>query len=291
MGISRYLLYKEKPSTNDPEFFHIEDIKSRAKLFNWNISAHSHPRMYQLIYIYKGQVKASIDDNEYITSGSFIFAIPATVVHAFEFEQDTLGYVVTLNQSLLSEEQFSIASLGHDALLHTAHVIDLNNYQQDQKFIQQILDQLIAEYPNNYAGKQLFFKYLFFSLLIKLNHHLQQDNRTEFHYHYTKRYQQFCELIEKHYRSHYSCQFYADQLHTTTIGLNRACKTVAGKNAGDLIHDRIILEAQRMLIYSPATVSLIAYELGFTDPAYFSRFFKRRVGVAPSTFRDNRENH
>jgi AraC family transcriptional activator of pobA len=46
-----------------------------------------------------------------------------------------------------------------------------------------------------------------------------------------------------------------------------------------------------MLIYSSAPVSLIAYELGFSDPAYFSRFFKRRIGTTPSVFREHREQN
>lgn len=63
-GISTYTLYKEEPSFSDPEFFHIEDIKSRARLFNWSIGAHSHPKMYQLVYVRSGRVQSRIDGGD-----------------------------------------------------------------------------------------------------------------------------------------------------------------------------------------------------------------------------------
>ena len=53
----------------------------------------------------------------------------------------------------------------------------------------------------------------------------------------------------------------------------------------DLLHERLILEARRMLAYTPATIAEVAAELGFDDPAYFSRFFSRSVGASPSGYR------
>ena len=68
-GISTYSLYSEAPSLKDPEFFHIEDIKSRARLFNWNIGIHSHPRMFQLVYVHSGAVRAHLDGQEHAFEG------------------------------------------------------------------------------------------------------------------------------------------------------------------------------------------------------------------------------
>lgn len=64
-----------------------------------------------------------------------------------------------------------------------------------------------------------------------------------------------------------------------------ACRAVAGTTPGQLIADRIILEAKRALRYSDLPVSDVAYGLGFHDPAYFSRYFLRATGSTPSAFR------
>ncbi len=289
-GISTYTLYREEPSFSDPEFFHIEDIKSRARLFNWSIGMHSHPGMYQLVYVQSGRVRARIDGREYDTEGPCLFTIPSSVVHGFDFERDTtLGYVITVSRVLLADDQLRRCSAMHEELMSSAQAMHLAGLTEDQHFLDQTIAQLVNEYRSNEPGKQQLFEYLLLSLLIKLGRHLQATGDQRPQNHYDRRYQQLCELIEKYYRKHKPCQFYADKLCSTPTGLNRACKAIAGKSIGDLIQDRLMLEAQRMLIYSSAPVSLIAYELGFSDPAYFSRFFKRRVGTAPSTFRERRE--
>ena len=289
-GISTYALYSEEPSLKDPEFFHIEDIKSRARLFHWNIGLHTHPRMFQLVYVRSGGVKAHLDGKDYQLEGPCIFTIPPSVAHGFTFEQDvTIGYVITLSRLILGDDGLNRSSAIHDDLMRQSQMIQLLEHPNDQRFIDQTIEHLVYEYNNNEPGKQQLFECQLFSLLIKLGRHFHASHRQRPEGRYEARYHQLCELIEKHYREHQPCQFYADTLCTTPIGLNRACKAVSGKSAGDLIQDRLALEAQRMLIYSSAPVSLIAYELGFSDPAYFSRFFKRRVGITPSVFREHRE--
>ena len=61
-----------------------------------------------------------------------------------------------------------------------------------------------------------------------------------------------------------------------------------GKSPLRILHERMILECKRELTYSSQTVGQIAYELGFTDEAYFSRFFTRHAGMSPSAFRKAR---
>jgi YesN/AraC family two-component response regulator len=64
-------------------------------------------------------------------------------------------------------------------------------------------------------------------------------------------------------------------------------KTSVGKTVSDLINDQIILEAKRHLIATPAQVKEIADQLGYEDPSYFIRFFKKHTGYSPDTFRKN----
>ena len=71
--------------------------------------------------------------------------------------------------------------------------------------------------------------------------------------------------------------------------LNRLCRAAAGKSALEVVQDRLTLEARRRLIHVAGPVSSLAYELGFDDPAYFWRFFKRRTGMTPREFRRRHE--
>src|SRR5690606_32702364 len=92
-------------------------------------------------------------------------------------------------------------------------------------------------------------------------------------------------LLELHFKQQRGLGFYADALAVTRARLNVACKSRAGKTASALLHERIVTEAKRYLLYSESSIAQVAHRTGFDDPAYFNRFFAQRVGVSPGTFR------
>ena len=95
----------------------------------------------------------------------------------------------------------------------------------------------------------------------------------------------FLALVEENFRGQPSLSSYAHALGITTTHLSRICRRQFGLSAQAIIHDRVVLEAKRILAYTPATIAHIAQDLGFRDPAYFSRFFAHHVGETPTAFR------
>ena len=95
------------------------------------------------------------------------------------------------------------------------------------------------------------------------------------------------ELIEQHYRDNMTLAQYAATLGVTQTRLREACLMVTGMLPNQLIQQRILLEAQRALINSTMTIAQTAYYLGFNDPAYFSRFFTKAMGLSPRMYREN----
>lgn len=94
------------------------------------------------------------------------------------------------------------------------------------------------------------------------------------------------DAIEEHFKSLHSPGDYAKLLNISTAALNKISKTHFNKTLSNLIADRIITEAKRQLYLTSKSVKLIAYELGFNDEFYFSRFFKSNVAISPQFFRD-----
>ena len=94
-------------------------------------------------------------------------------------------------------------------------------------------------------------------------------------------------LVELHFREKHQVQDYADLLHKSPKTLANVFGKHAGRTPLQIIQERVALEAKRMLIYSDRTASEIAYATGFSEPAHFSRFFKRVVGESPKAFRES----
>ncbi|HWB91918.1 MAG TPA: helix-turn-helix domain-containing protein, partial [Puia sp.] len=95
----------------------------------------------------------------------------------------------------------------------------------------------------------------------------------------------FKQLIDKQFRQLKLPKAYAEQLHVTPNHLNAVCQELVGETAGDLIRDRVILEAKRLLVNADLTITGIAYELNFADGSYFTKFFRKHAGMTPEEFR------
>lgn len=96
----------------------------------------------------------------------------------------------------------------------------------------------------------------------------------------------FHQLVEIHFLDWQSLTPYARQLGITANHLNDVIKEATGTSAGAHIRSRKLLDAKRLLLHSSLSISEIGYRLGFKDPSYFSRFFRRYEASTPATFRD-----
>ncbi|MEL6835782.1 MAG: helix-turn-helix domain-containing protein [Bacteroidota bacterium] len=97
---------------------------------------------------------------------------------------------------------------------------------------------------------------------------------------------QFNVLVDMHFRTKRKVKDYAEMLHKSPKTLSNLFATYNQQSPQQIIQDRVFLEAKRLILFTDKQTQEIAYDLGFDDPAYFSRFFKKQAGMTPSTFRD-----
>lgn len=95
----------------------------------------------------------------------------------------------------------------------------------------------------------------------------------------------FMRLLERDFARHHDAGHYADALGVPPAALSRTLTDVTGRATKELVTDRVMLEAARLLRFTNLTVGEVAHRAGFSDPLYFSRAFKRHTGEAPSDFR------
>jgi AraC family transcriptional activator of pobA len=96
----------------------------------------------------------------------------------------------------------------------------------------------------------------------------------------------FTTLLDRDFRTHHDAAHYADGLAVPPAALSRALSLVTGRSTKEHVTDRVMLEAARALRFTDATVGEVAHHVGFDDPLYFSRAFKRHAGEAPMVYRD-----
>jgi AraC family transcriptional activator of pobA len=99
-------------------------------------------------------------------------------------------------------------------------------------------------------------------------------------------FRRFARVLERDFADHHDAVHYADALAVPPAALSQALNRVTGRSTKELVTDRVMLEAARLLRFTDRTIGEIAYETGFADPLYFSRAFKRHHGHAPSAYRD-----
>ncbi len=100
----------------------------------------------------------------------------------------------------------------------------------------------------------------------------------------------FITLVHSYYKSNHRLIHYSKLLGSTNKKLAEIFLGLGYASPHQIIKNRILIEAKRLLIYTDLPLSDICFELGFNDPAYFSRFFKKNIGVSPSFFKKNRKN-
>lgn len=288
--VPQFSLYGEATRSDNAEFVHIELIETRSRIHDWHIARHTHRGLFQVLFLMSGHVRAEVEDELWEQDGPVVITLHPSVEHGFDFSEEAVGFVLTVDQNVVfSVGERKDAGLHSDifsALFLQPRAIDLSGVSEIRERIEAILRHLIAESAWPLFGHTLMLEWLARSVLLLLVR-LEADHRSadlsgrnDF-----ELFSRFRSLVEAHYKEQWLVGAYADQLHVTPSRLNRLCLKLAGQSAFDMTQHRLMLEACRKLTYVPSSVATIAYELGFQDPAYFSRLFKRQVGVSPKEFR------
>jgi AraC-like DNA-binding protein len=247
--------------------------------------AHKH-NFYHMVLFTQGGGNHTIDFEQFpVRPWQIYFMIPGQV-HSWAFKGPVDGYVINFsvpffNSFLLTPgylDQFAFFS-GNAA----DSVIDIPASQQPG--IRHMMEQIIGESQHNYNLVADMVRALMLQLFItiaRLGTQNQHHQNTAYSYALVK---QFKKLVDEHYTRLKLPRDYAGLLHITPNHLNAICGDILNVSAGELIRNRIVLEAKRLLINFNLNITEIAYRLNFTDNSYFTKFFKKQTGLTPEDFR------
>jgi AraC family transcriptional activator of pobA len=288
-SFSLYGEYKRAGAAADP--LHIEDIRSRSRKYLWTIATHRHVGLCQCVYVDTGAVTRDLEDSRASFTGPVAIVVPAGAVHAFAFRAESQGYVLTFDLARLLSHIGSPQQAPIAALFSMPRTLEFADHLPQSARIAPLFECLLQEFRQPEGFKSPTIGWLASSALWLLAMHAvgapataPAKGREDL-----ARLWEFRQLIEQHYPEHWTVERYARALALSATSLNRLCHGLTGSTASEVIRQRLMLECRRRLVYLPMSVAAIAAELGFKDPAYFSRFFRKQSGLSPSEFRRRRE--
>ena len=267
------------------QYFYFSSFAAHLQEHLFIREPHKHD-FYIILYVNQGTGTHTIDFNEYeVKPGTFFFMTPGQV-HSWELSENADGFVVFFTQAFYAREYpgrmpFDIPFF--NALLYNP-ILSIS--KDDEKKLIPILQKLEQEHKQSNIWRDVMLSRYLDILLIELARlYRPAEGHTGFSGNEQTILQSLEKLINKHYKQHKPVTFYADHLHVTTKHLHSICKRSLNKSTKELIQNRILLEAQRLLVHSDLTSTQIATELGYFDNTYFFRFFKKLVGLTPEQFR------
>jgi AraC family transcriptional activator of pobA len=268
-AIPTFDLYGERACL--PDILHCETIAKRSVLHEWNIRPHRHERLHQFILASAGAADLMLDGGTIPLSLPSVVNLPPRTVHGFAFAPRTQGFVLTVPAELVEP---TVAVLPVLAAPRTGPA-DAG------------LATLFAEAAREHAGRSPARgpNLAAFAALIAGRTAAQLADGPASARRGSALVRRFEALLEAHFRDQWRVSHYAAALGVSAQHLSRACRSATGLPASRLITARAMREGRRLLAYTPRSVVSIAEDLGFVDPAYFTRVFTRQTGLTPTAFR------
>lgn len=254
---------------------------NRPAKFVW---PHKHS-FYEILWISEGQSKHIVDDHERELSSDNIYFMSPGQVHHIETYGALKGHSI-----MFTEEFFILNFTNNEALDKLAFL--RNSYKnphltinaETKTLLQPVLQLMYNEFARTNHSR-LVLSSLMFVLLSGLERVYQTQQVTVSSSGQIELMDKFKEMLEQNFASQQPLSYYASVLFVTPHHLNMVIKKTSGKTVSEVVRDRVMLEAKRMLVHTHAPIGQIAHDLGFNDFSYFSRLFKKHNLITPDKYR------
>jgi AraC family transcriptional activator of pobA len=287
MSDSKYALQTISDHNHEGKAFHVLKLQPLKSGISREYHRHDY---HEIVFFERGGGEHIIDFKSHkINNYSAHFVLPGQV-HKLNREKKSNGYALLFSEDLILKNDGAKNNLMFDLPFYNQKLannalLSKNDYAE----ITYLLDKLITEQRSTQilsetvSGAYLTL-ILFLLNRVCLSNHPQHNADVNSK---TTLLIKFKRLIEQNFLFGHKPGDYAAGLNITTGYLNDLVKEAFNKTTGEIIQERIILESKRLLFYTDLTVNEIAFKLGFDDPAYFARLFKKHLNSTPKEYRIN----
>lgn len=283
-----FYLYGEAPKDVAPHFLHLEEIAERSAPVHGQIRVHRHADLNHIFLITQGAGRILNEGTDIVFTGPQVLFIPAGLVHGFRFNAEIRGHVLTVASAYLTDLLRTHPDLALPPGLQAIPVADRRTLRLLRLWLNRLNRELFWHAPAQPAATEACLLGLMVDLYrLTLQ---SQHSRVTASAPQQRLLARFRELIDAHFTAPFALEFYLDKLRATEPQLRYACQKLGQKSPMQLIVNRRLIEAKRLLLYSDLSVSQCGQMAGFEDPAYFSRLFKQQAGASPRAFRTARRD-
>lgn len=277
--VPEFLVYGEPPRPVDLAFLHVEKVSDRSSVHAGSVTMHRHPGLAQITVWTRGSGRYRIEEREldfFLPAASFV---PSGVVHGFEIAAGSDALVVSIADDLTQ-------LLASRTDLDLSQPCFVHGKPEDPAWAQLAASvrEIQREYRGQRGGVEKVLEALV-SIALSAIHRLAGAEPARPASPAGALATRFRHLVDTLYRDDLKIQDYAERLGTTPYLLGKAVQDSLGTGLKEAILARRLLEAKRLLRFTVRSVEDIAFETGFRDGAYFSRFFHKRCGVSPVAWR------
>jgi AraC-like DNA-binding protein len=240
---------------------------------------------YHVVWVTHGSGLHIIDSERYEVKPNSLFFMSPGQVHDFQLSDDAEGYTINFSAEFFALQLKNKNSLNEIPVYDIEQPISavyLDPLQAAE--LGKLIDGMADEYEGEQASHRDALRSYLTIFLIKASRMAEPAANGDPTQRSVAVTRHFKGLLEQHFRTLTEVAAYARMLRVERA-LNESTRRAAGATASQLIRERVMLEAKRLLLHSDAAVSEIADQLSFEDPAYFSRCFKKHTGRSPVDYR------
>ena len=240
---------------------------------------------YDILLVTSGDGRLQIDAGvEPVAPDTLLFTSPGQVrrLHAQGLDGPILFFVGEFVEDFFADPLF----LFRLHFFHRHHARrHLRLAPDSAAWLVERLETMRAEFQDLRGDSMHLLRAILYEVLITLNRWYAAEHGAGTDTQASPQVFRFLKLLESDLRSEHQITHYADRLRISPGHLSHLTRSHLGLSAGALIRSRLMAEARRLLLYSDLPAQEVGYALGFEDPSYFSRFFKRGAGQSPSAYR------
>jgi len=274
--------------TGLPQEFEIVDLVELYQDFKETLTTTHRTGFYHIIWFQKGNPTHLVDFDPIKIKANTLLFLNKNIVHRFDNKTMFEGKAILFTDSFFCKTETDTKFLRSNILFNDLFSVSQIQLDEQTNFFTDILHQMTSELKNSKDNSQAdILKNLLHNFLLHSERIKREQNFVELRKDANLDYVMlFKDLLEKNYKIQKQVSYYAKEMFISEKRLNQATSKLFGKTSKEIINDRVMLEAKRVLAHTNESIKEICYALGFEEPTNFIKYFKKHATITPTEFRE-----